>query len=247
MKRLVVLFVALALAGTACKSENKESKKGMVKVTMQVYNGSERVYDFDTVHMTREYDFYLELFRLYLAEIELKGANGSKSLSSIELLDPASKTANSFSVEMPEGDFDTFELGYGVDPVQNDLDPGSFDNDHPLSSYSSMYWSMLKYRFAKFEGKASSRDTAISNIFIAYHPGTDPLYHKKSYSVPVKVRNGQTTEIIMKMDINDLVDGPGGSIDFAKEPQTHSELSDIAIAIKFMANLAEAVEVNLAN
>lgn len=247
MKKLIIIFAAVLFAGTACKEDNKESKEGMLKVSVELYNGSERVMVDDTVKL-QDYNFYLSLFRLYLAEVEISNANGTREISSIELVDPASTDANSFSVKVPEGDYNSFELGYGVDPVQNDMDPGSFPNEHPLSSYQSMYWSMLKYRFAKFEGFADSSATAKNeNIGIAYHPGTDPLYHKKSYDLDIKVRDGQTTEIMMRMDINDIMNGPGGKIDLGTEPQTHSEPSDIHIAIKFMDNLASAVKVSMAN
>ena len=246
MKRLIILFVSILLVGTACKEDNKESKEGMLKVTVELYNGNDRVMIGDTVAMKEKYDFYISLFRLYLAEIEIQGSAGNREISSIELVDPASNSANSFSAKVPEGDYNAFVLGYGVDPVQNDMDPGSFPNDHPLSSYQSMYWSMLKYRFAKFEGFADSVSTPQNdNIGVAYHPGTDPLYHKKSYDLDIKVRDGQTTNIFIRMDINDFVDGPGGKIDLGKESQTHSEPVDIHIASKFMTNLAEAATVSL--
>jgi hypothetical protein len=247
MKKLIVLIAAVLFTATACEEDNKESKEGMVKLSVELYNGTERVMIDDTVSL-QDYNFYISLFRLYLAEIQISGSGSNHEISSIELVDPASTDANSFSAAVPEGDYSSLELGFGVDAVQNDMDPGSFPNEHPLSSYQSMYWSMLKYRFAKFEGFADDRSTPQNdNIGIAYHPGTDALYHKESYPLDIKVRDGQTTEIMMRMDINDLLDGPGGKIDFALEPQTHSEPSDIHIAIKFMDNLAAAANVSLAD
>jgi hypothetical protein len=247
MKNLIILIASILFTSTACKEENVESREGRLKVNVELYNGPERVMIDDTVKM-QDYNFYLSLFRLYLAEIEITNAAGTREISSIELVDPASTNANSFSAKVREGDYTSFALGFGVDPVQNDMDPGSFPNEHPLSSYQSMYWSMLKYRFAKFEGFADSSATPINeNYGIAYHPGTNPLYRKKSYDLDIKVRDGQTTEILMAMDINDIMDGPGGKIDFANEPQTHSEPSDIQIAIKFMDNIAAAAKVSRSN
>lgn len=217
----------------------------MLKVTVELYNGSERVSIYDTVSLTDEYDFYLSLFRLYLAEIEVKGTDGTKEVSSIELVDPASDLDNSFSVTIEEGDYQSLEMGFGVDAIQNDMDPGSFANEHPLSAYQSMYWSMLKYRFAKFEGNATSRITGQNNILVAFHPGTDDLYQQLSFDLNINIRDGATTEILMRLDINDFLDGPGGQIDLATEPQTHSEPSDIHIARAFMANLAASAKVSV--
>lgn len=244
MKNLLFLLSLVLVVGTSCKEDKKELGEGMLKVSTELYNGNERVSIDDTVALTDEYNFYLSLFRLYLAQVEIKGNEGTKLISAIELVDPAGNN-NSFSAKIAEGDYDTFELGYGVDAIQNDMDPGSFDNAHPLSSYQSMYWSMLKYRFAKFEGKAKSRTSGVDNIFIAYHPGTDDLYEKKSYPLNVKIRNGVTTEIKLRMDINAFMDGPGGKIDMATEPQTHSEPSDIHIARKFMENVAASAKVSV--
>ena len=250
MKKLLVVFASLLLVAASCKEDTKETEEprnGTFEVSVKLYNGTEEVTIGDTLSMTDDYDFYISLFRLYLAEIQLRSADGAETVSSIELVDPAG-AANSFSASVPSGSYSSFELGYGVDAVQNDMNPGSFPNEHPLSSYQSMYWSMLKYRFAKFEGFAYSRTVdSLTNIGVAYHPGTDPLYEKRSYDVNINIEDGSTSGLIMKMDINDLLDGPGGKIDLGLEPQTHSEPSDIHIAQKFMVNLAEAVTIEAKN
>ena len=247
MKKLLSLVSIIALIlVSSCENENKEDREGKLKITVELYNGTERVYVGDTASLAEEYDFHLTLFRLYLAEIYANNSSGTESLvSTIELVDPAANSSNSFSSMLVAGDYSGLDLGFGVDAEQNDMDPGSFDNNHPLSSYQSMYWSMLKYRFAKFEGKAKSRTTGQDNIFVTYHPGTDDLYQKRNFDINFNISEGGTTELLIKMDINEILDGPGGKIDFATESDTHSTPTDIHIARKFMENVAAAAKLSV--
>ncbi len=242
MKAPFSFLLVLMLLISSCKNDKKELKEGVLKVSVELYNGNERVSINDTVRLTDEYDFFISLFRLYLAEVEVRDNTGSYEVSSIELVDPASDLDNSFSAEILVGDYNSLELGFGVDPLQNDMDPGSFPNEHPLSSYQSMYWSMLKYRFAKFEGKAKSRLTGQDNIFVAYHPGLDSLYQKKNFDLSFSVSETATTQLVLSIDLNEILDGPAGKIDLATEPQTHSTPADFDIARKFMVNLAASAK-----
>lgn len=242
--RSFTFFLFTAVAFTACKPDPEPAQeKATVTMEISLMNGSEPVMLNDTVNMAAEYDLFLSLFRLYLSNARLVAENGDEAmLTEVALLDPASDKLNYIRASVPPGTYKELKVGFGVDPAQNDMDPSSFENAHPLSSYQSMYWSMLKYRFAKFEGKATSRMGGPANIFVSYHPGTNALYQQKSFPVDLGLVLNDEATLSLFIDINEIVDGPAGSIDFATEKSTHSTSSDIQIAEKFMKNLAASAD-----
>ncbi len=243
MIRITVILSLFLL--DACEPDPNPvfEEKANIRIELTLMNDTQRVLLHDTVALADEYDFYLSLFRLYLSKVRFLNENGEEvPLKDIALLDPGSNTANSFTGSIPEGNYHELRVGFGVDHEQNNLDPASFENSHPLSSYQSMYWTMLKYRFAKFEGKASSRLNSNDNIFVSYHPGTDEAYHTRNFPIDFSPAVGSNTTIRLVLDINEILDGPGGKIDFATEATTHSMPSDIQIAKKFMENLAASAD-----
>lgn len=242
MKKIYFIAAVFALALAGCGEQDEQAS--MLTFEMELTNGGEKVSINDTVHLEEEYDFYMSLFRLYLSKITLTTTSGDLiPVENVVLLSPANDGQNSFSASVPTEAYNKLSVGFGVDPVQNNLKPENFQNEHPLSSYQSMYWTMLKYRFAKFEGKAFSRlDDVNDNIMVAYHPGTDELYHSRSFDIDLS--ESPDYHLKLSLDINEIMNGPAGKIDFATEATTHSTPEDIHIAEKFMKNIAASADVS---
>lgn len=249
MKLLKFAFLsALTLSIAACKDNkpttNKDESTITFKVVMQ--NENKEVLQNDTAHLANGYDVYVTLFRLYLSNIKaVKGDGTEVMIKDIALLDPGNGEASTFSAKLPFGNYTQIKLGFGLDSLQNEAQPGSFPNKDPRSTYQSMYWSMLKYRFVKFEGRAILRG-GTTPVQIAYHTGTDALYQKRSYAVDLSSFDAQATHnISLILDLGSFFDGPGGQLDLSNENQTHSTVADIGIAQTFMENLAMSSKVQL--
>ena len=174
-------------------------------------------------------------------------------MEDILLADVGNSNTGAFSAQVKPGNYTSLRLGFGLDPQQNDQDPESFPQDHPLSSYNQMYWTMLKYRFAILEGRSDytgqlNGDT--SDVLNAYHPGLDSLYKVVTYPINLELKDGNVQSINLQVVFDELFSA-GEGIDLRNEPQTHSEMGsatvpgDFHIAKKFMDNLAETARIEI--
>lgn len=252
-KHLFFLAFAIALSFSACKEDKKDVLTPDNNVTLKfvLMDESKSVALYDTVILNTGYEFRLDLFRLYVSNITfIKDDNSEHLVKDVDILTPINGEDNSTMLSVPFADYTALKIGFGLDAEQNMSDPTSFSQDHPLSNYQNMFWPMINYRFAKFEGRAEqiSSDTAYQ---VAIHPGKDPLYkvHSYDFASVLNIDAGTSTQLVIKLDINDIFDGPAGIIDFSKEGanQVHMEdpMDDI-IGDRFMENMAQAtyLEVN---
>lgn len=241
----VLLAIALLFTLQSCEEDKDDTIVGnrSLKVRVHLVQGDTEISLSDTVTLNNNYDVVLDLFRVYVSNfILVKSDNSEMELSTLALINPGDDIFNEFTLPLPQGEYKSLKFAIGLDATTNDSDPSSFSNDNPLSSYQSMYWSMLKYRFAKVEGRANLSGSlgSSSDILIAYHPGRDEAYRTKTHAFPITVDNLKSHSYTMDMyfDINDIfVDGIGGSIDFTTESQTHSTLSEMPLTNKIMDNL----------
>ncbi len=249
MRFLKISFAMAALFLGACKEDVKTvqppagtSENFAFEIFLVDENGHP-ISPNQSLTLPSGYTLRPSLFKMYVSQISLIDDNGNTTLlKDVALLDPLATDENSFRLAVPAGDYKSLQVGFGVDSVLNASDPLDFERDHPLSSYQSMYWTMLKYRFAKFEGKADGPDT--SNIFIAYHPGRDELYQTRTFAFEQSFSGASGTTVIASftLDVSDLLQ----NIDLKSEPQTHSEGATLPIAQKFMENLADNVHLEIA-
>ncbi|MDZ7849040.1 MAG: MbnP family protein [Owenweeksia sp.] len=242
---IVILVLSVGLA--SCETDPvPEPATGDVKFVVKLMNDTQEVKLNDKISLKKEYDLNLSLFKMYLTRIEATDKDGNiRTAKDVALVGLGNDNENSFTAQLPVGNYDQFKMGFGVDAAQNNADHKSFPNSHPLATYQSMYWDMLKYRFVKMEGKADSRTGGPTNILVAYHTGTDPLYQRKTFSESLNISVDAVTEVVLQIDLNEILDGPAGSIDFATQNQTHSDPSGLSIARVFMENLAASAEVEV--
>lgn len=248
---LIIALVISTIGFTSCKPDSEPSGGAVSSVSLKLIlkDDNATLRQGETINLENNQDIIVSLFRLFLSNITLKSSNEQLiELNKVALLSPGIEGENSFTMDLADGDYSTLTFGLGVDAAMNDSDPSDYANDHPLSIYSSMYWSMLKYRFAKFEAKVNTSGNlgSQSDIAVAYHPGTDPLYKIVELPVNLTVSNGNSSQITLAIDMNKLLAG-NNAFDFSKEAQSHSSPGDIEIADKFMDNLQSAISVEVGN
>lgn len=246
----ILLFSAALSLFAACKEDVKEEYTPSKTVELKIVvtdNGSPMMLT-DHADLSTGFDFELNLFKLYLSNITLTNTDGTDELvKGVDIVSIGEDGENVVQLSIPYGNYKSLKLGYGLDADQNNSDPSSFDSDHPLSNWQSMHWPMIKYRFVKLEGYATSL-TDSSEFLVSIHPGTDPLYQIKSYTFDngLTVNDNSNSSLELSVDINDLFDGPGGIIDFINGgDQVHMTGADDEFGERFMVNMASGFELNV--
>lgn len=247
MKKLAYLsLIALLLSFTSCEKDPPEVESGKLKFVVTLSAGSLDVKQNEVINLVNGQAMNISLFRLYFSDITLIKDGSELEIMDVALLDPGFDGQNSFTLELDDASYDSMKFGLGVNSEQNNSNPGDFDNSHPLSTYQSMYWSMLKYRFAKFEGKGNSEMNigTGSDVAIAFHPGTDSLYQQVSLPIPLTIKEGNTRTVQVNIDLDKMF-AMGDNIDVTDETQTqtHSTPQDIDIARRFMTQLKSAITI----
>jgi hypothetical protein len=247
--KITLLLFTLIVAFASCEDDKEEENTNgtlTFRTEITTNSGAQKVMIGDTL-VIGDYDFNLKKFKLYLSNITLLRADGSsKIIEDILLADVGDANTGQFSLNLDPDEFTAIYLGYGLDSIQNNSVPESFERDHPLSSFNQMYWTMLKYRFAILEGRSNYIDSmgTASDKLNAYHPGKDVLYRTKTYPLDLRITSESLNTIVLNFALDKLFMG-NDTIDLLSESQTHSEPVDFHIATKFMDNLSECAEISL--
>jgi hypothetical protein len=217
LKRSLLFLLATSLFFVACDDSDNDQPRD-VRFQLELRKNGNAVALRDTVDLSNGYTFTLTKFLLYLSKVELTDVNGdAQELKKIALLRLEEGGNPLFTGTLKPGLYTNISLGLGVDSVQNESDPTSFPQDHPLAAYQQTYWTMLKYRFAIIEGRSNDSGSLGSS-------------------------NDILNALRLVLDIDSLFDGPH-RIDFRTQPQTHSDTATIEIARNLMENMAAGARI----
>lgn len=245
LKRSLLFLLATSLFFVACDDSDNDQPRD-VRFQLELRKNGNAVALRDTVDLSNGYTFTLTKFLLYLSKVELTDVNGdAQELKKIALLRLEEGGNPFFTGTLKPGLYTNISLGLGVDSVQNESDPTSFSQDHPLAAYQQTYWTMLKYRFAIIEGRSNDSGSlgSSNDILNAYHPGTNPLYQRIEEDFSFRVPGeSNVPQLRLVLDIDSLFDGPH-RIDFRTQPQTHSDTATIEIARNLMENMAAGARI----
>ena len=252
-----LLFASMFLF-TSCDDDKEnttpdkpEEMKASTQVELHLYQGDKlnKVDLGDTVSLPNGLDFHLTKMRFYLSNMVLTDEEGRETeFRKVYLADFERGETTGFDDTISVRNYEKISFVLGLDPVLNDKNPEDFPQAHPLSTYNQMYWSMLKYRFAIFEGKADTQGNigGTDDIPVAYHAGTDALYRVYEQSLEADLPSESAGLIInIYLDINTLILGENGNntIDLMNNNQSHSTTADIDIVTKYMDNWKAATSV----
>ncbi len=247
MKKLAaqIFSFILVFSMMSCNEDQKETISKTINFEVELRNQGMPVEITDTLMLNNGDSFYPTLIKLYLSSIQLQNGQGEWiMLEDVIITSPGSEPQSTYTFNLPDGNYSKLRMGVGLDSTLNASDPLSFPNDNPLAAYQGMYWDMIKYRFAIIEGIVSPEDS--NRILVAYHPGTDPLYKEVEFDIDLS-NSGITYDVTAQLNLEEIFDGPGGTVDFITQATTHSVVSDphdYAIAEMIMINLANAIELS---
>jgi hypothetical protein len=237
---LIVLFML-----TSCKpkvTDPDPEPDTILEAKLQlVYNGANINLD-QTLFTQEGYPFQLKEVKIILTQIK----NGERSLLDASLMDMALTGNTLFSVIGFPTDFANLTGAIGVVQPWNNADPISFPVTSPLylTNVNDMHWGWNPgYIFYKIEGLFSTNPDAVNltDVF-TYHIGLN------QYRKPFEFNDISWTKIsdhhyrmTVYLHIDDLFDGPGGTVDLAIEPFTHTTPDKAELNEKIARNFAYAL------
>lgn len=206
-----------------------------------VYNGAN--IDLDQTLFTQEgYPFQVREMKIILTQIK----SGELNLLDASKMDMSSGGNTLFSGKGLPADFPNLSGFIGVVQPWNNADPISFPATSPLylTNVNDMHWGWNPgYIFYKIEGLFSTNPDAVNltDIF-TYHIGLN------EYRRPFEFNNISWVkiadyhyQITVYFHLDDLFNGPGGTVDMATEPFTHSTPDKAELNEKIATNFAYAL------
>ncbi|RMG23378.1 MAG: hypothetical protein D6730_14515 [Bacteroidetes bacterium] len=182
--------------------------------------------------------YFLEKFSMYISDITLVKEDGEEVLlSEIELLDFANPEANKAqhgdgvfrAYEAPAGAYKGVKFGIGVPQRLNHVDPASFDQDHPLSTFKGMHWNWTPgYKFLLIEGRIDSslqKDGLNIDYPLAYHTGLDTLYRRVEFLEPehaFDISETDELQFIVQLDVNTMFQSKAEALDMVQQNFSHT-------------------------
>lgn len=182
--------------------------------------------------------YYLDRFDLYISNIILIDGEGNEELlSDVELFDMTEPGAN--KTDHGDGVFKAFQVdagtykgvrfSIGVPDSLNLLDPATYGENHPLSTFNNMHWSWAAgYRFMVLEGKIDSSLTADGSAIakpLVYHTGLNSLYRTVEYALPEHsfiIGEKEELQFIIEIDLNRFFYTQTDTLDMVDQNITHT-------------------------
>lgn len=243
-KTILPATIAVLVLASSCKDEPEEPITGTLQLKIELYNGTAPMQWNEIVSLAGMNEYRMDFFRFYLSHVQAIQGGNKVELKDLILADAAVGMTYNFTLN--NGNYDALTFGIGLDVLQNASDPVTFPNAHPLSVAQGMYWSWAaKYRFIRLDGRANEAGQINSpdDFMLAYHPGADEFYREREFVKAFGIQGGKTTVFTLKLDVAAFYEGPGGTIDMPKEPQTHTAPEDYHIAEMFTNNFAAAFSI----
>ena len=247
MKNIFVKL-AIAIAIISISYSCKKEKSGILQAKVVFYFGDSLLkpdahYNFTA--MAKNYQFRMDVMKLYLSNITI--TNSTKQSVKLKDVVLANYLLNDKGIiidSIPAGDYSNLTFNLGLDSILNNSKPGSFAFDNPLSTAQSMYWGMVKYRFAVLEGIVYDNMGTELNA-ISFHTGVD-LVREKVFSQNIKIMEDKTTMLTIKIDISKVFTDPINTISPTSEIYTHTNPGkEYNISTKVMDNLVTGTTLNI--
>ncbi len=267
MRNLLVLtFLSITLLSSSC-----DNTPPQVELTSAVTLNFLANYNNDLLLLEKEYMYAGDMpikfsqFNFYIANIALIKQEGN-NFSETELLDIgfvdfpynlnqeelAEKGQTIQINNIPVGDYDGIKIGFGVPADLNRTKTNEYGSENPLSK-SSHYWDgWSSYIFSKIEGKA---DMDFDGTFetndgegLTYHMGTDELYTTRTLFENLQLKENETLELQLNIDLKKLFLMPNpefdengdGYLDIEEYESVHAE-DRMEIAKQIMNNYSQAI------
>lgn len=181
--------------------------------------------------------FTMSLLRFYVSQLMLTGDEPQDFPDQYFSVDMGRLTIS--LPEIQKGKYTGLSFGIGVDQSVNHNDPTTMDVNGPLNPADSNYqhWAWNSgYIFIKLQGMADTTGDGVMDCSLVYHIGTDDLYRTANISSNFAVEKNKTTTVRVEVDVKQILKG----LNFATEPDSHTEAAKLQAATKIADNLPNA-------
>lgn len=189
------------------------------------------------------YRFQGEMLRLYLSDLRLVNADGEHGLAQVRLLDLGAGPKQ-FELGAPAGDWLGMRAGIGLPHDLNYSNTDLYDQDHPLSVNTGMYWTWATgYKFVLFDGRYDPDPLGTGPMLAPFsvHTGMDTCFTTVDLftAVPFSTSLGSTTSLTLRVDVSGfLLSGPD-TIDVTTENLSH--FGNLPLALKLTRNVRRSL------
>lgn len=247
MKNLAFLFVLAYLIESCDSKDPSPSSSSGPEISMQIMpkvNGVEaklnRYY-----HLKNGDSLLFSRLDFYMENVEFKDKSGKFARADTAYLFSSKNATNKFgykSSSLPTS-IDTLMFLCGLGDITNSLDPNNYPENHPLSSWKNMYWTMgSKYRFVVLEGNIKTSSGTL--IPYSFHTGLEYKYQAKlPVNIVLNVSSPKLYSLIVHLD-RVFYPVTGTSIDYtASETQAHGDAADGPLTDKVALNFSKAFSI----
>ncbi len=215
---------------------------GVLKLTVRpTWNGA----DFDKTNVylsAAEERVLIQMVKFYLSPIELIG-DTEVVASAAELMD-ITNGAQQRWMKIPVGTYNSLKFGLGVPYGLNHADITDIDPTLPLGSGQGMYWTWATmYRFMIFDGRYDTDPDATGTppYQFSLHTGRDECYRDRVIPAPFAVSDGDTTGLVLAVDIARFFTDGDLVLDLSQGPQSHGEAQNLAPALRLSDLAVKAI------
>ncbi len=248
-------IIALSMSFFACKDQRlEEGPVADFTLTFKaLYDGAQLEKSKEYPYNINNYPLVFTLFRSYISDITLVTDN-DKEVKLKDVIDvnffPTFASTNlsatpTFTFSgVPEGNYKAIKFGLGVNPESNGKSPNAFPAESPLSSEIEYWQGWASYIFTKIEAVGDADNNGLSDHWMIYHTGSDPVYRTITLTQPITVAaNGQPGTI--SFDLKKLFVNPDGTpYDMEASPATSSSLTDLRVALFVVDAFSQATSFN---
>lgn len=167
-------------------------------------------------------DMTISNLKFYLSDLVLVKGTLEAEVKEIDLIDFTSSNISAAGADngitvtgasIPVDTYDGLKFGIGVPSDLNDELPTDFSSSHPLNNDSEYWVNWNSYIFHKIEGRYDNdSDPADLEESFVFHVGIDEQFRDKVFSnLEIMIEEGQTTEVVVDLEILDLMKEADGS------------------------------------
>ncbi len=236
MRLTLIGFLALVLfTGSSCEKKDDGPINGSIELTCKAtFDGEDLI-----IGKAYPYPVNFSALKFYLVDyllsnVRLVNSQGvAVSLNEVDIVDfsttntDAAKAAAGITFRfdgIPNGDYQAFVVGIGVDTIINRTKPQDYPSGHPLSIGANRYWDAWdSFIFTKTQGLADVNGNGVFSLPFSYHTGGDGLYREITFQYTTQIKGGQVTPLRLELDVRELLHQSDGNFwNIEAEPNAHS-------------------------
>ena len=250
MKNAVLLLASAMLVG--CRHDPPVEPEplpppggtpsGVLRITFRpIWDGT--AFDKTNVYLSAANERVLiQQVKFYLSPLVFSGDTTARATDAVLLDLVNGPEARSYS--LPVGTYDSLHYGLGLPYNLNHADVTGIDPGSDLGAGSGMYWTWATmYRFLIFEGRYDTdpAGTGTPPCQFRLHTGRDACYRERTIATPLAMTDGDTTDLIIDVDVARFFTDGNQLLDLSQGPQAHGEVENLGPALRLSDLAVKAI------